>query len=781
MNLAWQWLRTHRLATAGVVALLCLAALGLLYDQTRQPGTPGTGQPPPTASVSAATPATFANVTAGAPAGAQKSAEYVGSTDCAQCHAAQHKEWTGSDHDLALQQATPATVLAPFKGERFTDGAVTSIFTQREGHFYVRTDGPDGRLHAFEITHTLGVRPLQQYLIPMPNQGMQALTIAWDTRAKAQGGQRWFHLQAGQHIRAGDPLHWTGRQNNWNFMCAECHTTQFKKNFDAQTGHYNSTWSAINVGCEACHGPGSAHAAWASKPDADRSADSHKGLLQELSDRRQVHWAIQSDTGNALRSQSPGTMRHEVEMCARCHAHRSQISDAYVHGKSLLDTHVPSLLDKDLFWADGQMKGEVYNYASFQQSKMYQKGVTCSDCHNPHTLKLRAPGNQTCLQCHAATKYDAGTHHFHQAGSTGTQCSACHMPTTTYMTVDPRHDHSIRVPRPDLSVRDGTPNACTKCHPDKNPQWAAKQAQQWYPKLQLRQTPLDQALHADDSGDPQAPNLLSQIVNDTAQSSVARATALSRMAANLDTTQLMRISAQLHVDDALMRKAAVDALASAPLENRIAWLRPLLSDPVRAVRMAAARWLAVAPTTDWSPADQAALHSALGEYIAAQRFNADRPESYNNLGMLYADQQQWPQAEATLKHAMKMEPSLAATWLNLADVYRAQGQEAQAQSLIRQLLQQQPRDAAAHHALGLSLLRQQRYTDAIKPLKEALRLEPGNSDYAYAYALLLDKMGQRPQAIATLQASLQSHPGGAQTAAALRAFCGGQPNVACKR
>ncbi len=762
MTLAWRWLRAHNLATALVAALLCLAAWGLLFGPVWLHRTPDTTAPN------------------GAPPKAQTSAEYVGSAACAQCHAAQHKAWSKSDHDLAMQQATPATVLAPFQGEHFTDGKTTSTFSQRDGRFYVRTDGPDGRLQDFEITHTLGIRPLQQYLIPMPNNGMQALTIAWDTRPRAQGGQRWFHLQAGRHIRAGDPLHWTGRQNNWNFMCAECHTTQFKKNFDPQTGRYNSTWSAINVGCEACHGPGSAHTAWAAKPEADRHSGYNKGLQQDLGDRKQAQWAIQSDTGNAKRSQPPSTVRHEVEMCARCHAHRSQISDAYAHGKPLLDTHVPSLLDKDLFWADGQMKGEVYNYASFQQSKMYQKGVTCSDCHNPHTLQLRAPGNQTCLQCHAAAKYNAGTHHFHKDGSTGAQCAACHMPTTTYMTVDPRHDHSIRVPRPDLSVRNGTPNACNKCHTDKSPQWAALQAQQWYPTLQQRQTPLDAALRADDSGDTQAQRLLSQIVNDAAQSSVARATALSRMATNIDPAQLIPISARLHDADALVRKTAGDALATAPADKRIALLRPLLTDPVRAVRMAAARWLAGLPTTDWSPADQAALHSALDEYVAAQTFNADRPESYNNLGMLYADQQQWPQAEAALKHAMGMDKGMVVTWLNLADVYRARGEETQAQSMLRELLKQQPRIAAAHHALGLSLLRQRRYGEAVKPLQEALRLEAGNADYAYANALLLDKLGQRSEAIATLQASLELHPGDTQTAAALRALCAGQA-AGCER
>lgn len=671
-------------------------------------------------------------------------ARYVGTPACATCHQAQYQAWQGSHHDLAMQVANASTVLAPFRGERFTEAGVTSVFSQRNGTYYVRTEGADGRLQDFEITHTLGLTPLQQYLIPMPDQGMQALTIAWDTRPKVQGGQRWFHLYAGQHIHAGDPLHWTGRQNNWNFMCAECHTTQFKKNFDPQTRRYASTWSEINVACEACHGPGSRHADWAALAAPDRMSDRTRGLVQSLNERAGVRWAIQSETGNAQRSAAPAPPRQEVEMCARCHAHRSQISDDYVHGKPLLDTHVPSLLDRGLFWGDGQMKAEVYNYASFQQSRMYQKGVTCSDCHNPHTLQLRAPGNQTCLRCHAAGKYAAATHHFHTADSAGASCAGCHMPTTTYMSIDPRHDHSIRVPRPDLSLTSGTPNACTQCHAGKSAQWAAQWAGKWYPVLHRRQTPLDYALLTNDRGDAQALPLLANIVQDHNQSGVARATALSRMAAHIEPAQMKRIAALLADPDPLVRKTAVDALSDAAPTERALWLKPLLSDPVRAVRTAAARWLVGVPTADWSTGDQSALQTALNEYVAIQRFNADRPESHNNLGMLFADQHDWPRAEAALQQAIAMDADLAASSLNLADVYQAQGREAQAQALIRQVIARHPKDAAAHHALGLSLLRQQRGHDALKALREATRLQPDNAAFAYVYSALAAQCHRNP-------------------------------------
>jgi len=638
-------------------------------------------------------------------------ATYVGTAQCASCHQVQHKGWAGSHHDLAMQAASRDTVLAPFDGERFTKDGITSTFTQRNGKFYVRTDGADGRLQDFEVTHALGVTPLQQYLIPMPHGGMQALTIAWDSRPKTQGGQRWFHLQAGQHIRAGDELHWTGRQNNWNYMCAECHTTQFKKNYAADTKTYSSTWSALNVGCEACHGPGSQHLAWAQDPATARDSNPTMGLSQPLGERKGVHWSIQPATGNAQRSAPPTADRHESEMCARCHSHRTQISDGYVHGKPLLDTHVPSLVDTQLFWPDGQMKGEVYNYASFQQSRMFQKGVTCSDCHNPHTLKLRAPGNATCLQCHAQDKYQTPAHHFHKADSAGASCAECHMPTTTYMSVDPRHDHSIRVPRPDLSVRDGTPNACTKCHAGKTPAWAAQWAGKWYPHLTERASPLA-----------------------TTGSPIARASAFAQKVAN-GTTDAQQVGSALSDSDPLVRKTAADALAGAPPELRTQWLRPLLSDSVKAVRVAAARWLAGVPTTGWSAQELASLQAATVEYIAVQQFNADRPEALSDLGMFYADQNDWPRAESLLKQAMAMETHSPAAALNLADVYRAQGREDAAQTLIRQIIRQHPDNAAALHALGLSLIRQHRNIEALFALRKATQLEPGNQQYAYVYQL----------------------------------------------
>jgi predicted CXXCH cytochrome family protein len=425
-------------------------------------------------------------------------------------------------------------------------------------------------------------------------------------------------------------------------------------------------------------------------------------------------------------------------MCARCHAHRSQFGDDYVHGKPLLDTHSPSLLTPDLYWRDGQMRAEVYNYASFLQSKMHQKGVTCSDCHDPHTSQLRAPGNQTCAQCHASARYDAPTHHFHPPGSAGAACANCHMPTTTYMAIDPRHDHSIRVPRPDLSQRLGTPNACNQCHADKTTAWAAQWAQRWYPRLSQRAAPLAEALHASDTGAPDARARLLNIAADPQQPAVARASALARMPADLRPEELAQARALLGDADPLLRSSAVETLAHTPPGLRSQTLLPVLGDAVKGVRMAAARALAGLPQGGWSAHDQGRFTVVLGEWIAAQQFNADRPESYSNLGLLYADQGDWLQAQAALQKALALAPTLATVSLNLADVYRQMGREAEAQALMQALIRREPRHALAHHVLGLSLVRQHRMGEALQALQQAAQLEPANARYAYVYAAALE-------------------------------------------
>src|SRR5262245_27469907 len=402
---------------------------------------------------------------------------FVGSEACAQCHPVESKLWYSSQHKLAMQQATDASVLGNFNDSSFDHYGVHSRFFRQGGKFFVETDGADGSLAAFEVKYTFGVDPLQQYLVEFPDGRLQALSLAWDTRPKDQGGQRWFHLYPNEEIRHGDVLHWTKLNQNWNFMCAECHSTGVRKNYNANTDHFATTFAEISVGCEACHGKGSRHVDWARERRSwwpfGKSDDPNKGLIVHFDERSKVTWPVDLKTGNASRSIAPTTLRKEVETCGLCHARRGQFSEDWQPGKWLSETHAVSPIGRGLYHPDGQMLDEVYNYGSFKQSKMFAAGVTCSDCHEPHSAKIRLPGDNVCLQCHAPDRYTAVTHHRHEGLNPGLACSSCHMPVRTYMVVDQRHDHSFRIPRPDLSIRYGTPNACNDCHVDKSPAWAA--------------------------------------------------------------------------------------------------------------------------------------------------------------------------------------------------------------------------------------------------------------------------------------------------------------------
>ena len=690
-------------------------------------------------------------------AAATSIAEHVGGKVCAECHAKQFDAWRGSDHDLAMQVADEKSVLGNFADARFTYAGTTSRFFRRDGKFYVNTDGPDGKLADYEIKFTFGVRPLQQYLVEFPGGRMQPLGIAWDSRAKEKGGGRWFHLYPGQNVKAGDPLHWTGVLQNWNFQCAECHSTNLRKNFDGTANAFETTWSELDVACEACHGPGSNHVAWARKRDEWRALEATKGLALTLDERKGVSWNPRAETGNAQRS-VPRTSAREVEMCARCHARASRLSDDYVHGASPLDSHRLSLIEDGLYWSDGQMRDEVYNWGSFVQSRMYAKGVTCSDCHDPHSLALRAPGNAVCAPCHQPAKYDATTHTHHPGGTAGAACAACHMPTTTYMVVDPRHDHSMRVPRPDLTAKLGTPNACSNCHAKQSAQWAADAITRWTGKSPTGYQRFAEAFAAAVDGAPGARGALLALIDDKEQPAIVRASAIARFARWMTPTTIPAVTRALNDPDALVRLAAVEALGDAEPALRERYLPRMLGDPVRAVRAEAARALAGSNEARLPSNDRLAFDKALGEYVAMQTYNADRPEGRTNLGNLHVSRGDAERAIAEYRKALEIDPTFVGAYVNVADLYRARGADGEAQAILRQGLARDPKSAALHHALGLTLVRQKQPGDALKELAAAVRLDRASARYAYVYAVALNDAGRPAEALQVLETARKRHP-----------------------
>ncbi|HVX39051.1 MAG TPA: multiheme c-type cytochrome [Gemmatimonadaceae bacterium] len=584
---------------------------------------------------------------------------FVGSSACARCHAAEYAAWKGSQHAQAMQDATPATVLGRFDGRSFTNANVTYRFFRRGDTSIVNAIGADGAPHDYPVRYTFGVAPLQQYLIALPNGRVQALLVAWDDRPAAQGGQHWFSLSPGNEASHTDPFHWTGREYNWNYMCADCHSTAVRKQYDAAKDAFHTRFAEINVSCEACHGPASSHASWAKYPAFIRRVLwPNDPLPAKLTERRGVTWTIDTASGNAHRS-APRTTDREIETCAQCHARRNHFADGYTAGKRLMDYYTPLPIISPLYYPDGQQHDEVYKYASFLESKMYSMGVTCSDCHDPHTGKTRAPGNAVCLQCHLAAKYDTPTHHFHQANTPGAQCVSCHMPDTTYMQIDARHDHSIRIPRPDLSVTLGVPNACNRCHTDKSASWAAAQLRGWYPHPNPGFQRFTMAFAADDRGAPGATDSLGAVANDPSEPWMVRASALARLAAHPSAVALQASAKWATDPNPVVRLYALQILESAPAADRIAIAGPLLGDPLRGVRQEAA-WL-VAPFADslTTAAQKQAFASAAAEFVDSQRYNADRPQSRLTLATFYAELGQLDSAAVEFHGAARLDSAQA--------------------------------------------------------------------------------------------------------------------------
>lgn len=671
-------------------------------------------------------------------------ATWVGSAACASCHDAESRAWRESQHAVAMQPANDSTVLGRFDDRGVSLAGVVTRFFRRDGKFFVNTEGPDGAAGDYEITHTFGVYPLQQYLVPFPGGRLQALGVAWDARPASDGGQRWYQLFP--DARPGQPRHWTGLDQVWNYQCAECHATNLRKGYSETAGTYQTTWSEPVVGCEACHGPGSEHARRRQEGKGDAP-------LVSLRDATTATWAMDSATGIARRS-APRGSRAEVETCGRCHARRGLLNEDYVPGRLLAQTHRPALLEEGLYEADGQMRDEVYNYGSFVQSRMYRAGVTCGDCHDPHGAAL--PGDSTCARCHLPSRFAATSHHRHQPGGAGASCTTCHMPARTYMGVDRRHDHGFKVPRPDLTARFGIPSACTDCHRDRTADWAAREALAWYPSLPSRPG-YAEAIALGRAGAPEGKAALERLISDTTEPAIARATAVRLLTRYGGSTLPSSLQLAVWDPDPIVRAAGADQLDGLDAGQAVTMGTPLLSDTVRLVRVAAARALAGARGA-MSQEVRSRFDSVVGEYRASELVNADRPEARLNLGNLALTLGDPTGAEREYSAALRLDSTLVGGYVNLADLYRATGRDAQAEPLLRTAIARDPRDPGARQALGLLLVRLGRRGEALEALAEAATLAPRDPRAALIHGVARHDLEGPAAGIRVLEAAVARMP-----------------------
>ena len=689
-----------------------------------------------------------ASPTASAPA-------YVGREVCAGCHAEAALAWEGSDHDRAMEEALPETVLGDFDDAVFRHCGVETRFFREDDGFFIRTQGADGTMQTFPVAYTFGYEPLQQYLIPLENGRVQAFTVAWDTQ-----GERWFSLAEDECIDPPDWLHWTGDGMNWNYMCADCHSTNLQRNFNLAAGAYETSFSEIDVSCETCHGPGEAHVEKAQSGTYDRVSS---GLTATLSAPHQ-----------------------QVETCAPCHSRRRIVSPDHIAGNAFLDHYEPELLEEELYFADGQIRDEVYVYGSFLQSRMYAEGVMCADCHDPHTTRLKFEGNALCGQCHDVAVYDTFEHLRHPQESAGGQCVDCHMPERTYMVVDPRRDHSFKIPRPDLSARTGAPNVCQGCHADRSAEWAAEQIEDWHGPE--RPFSFAAALAGGREGAPEAEPELIRLMEDPGAPDIVRATALTLLD-RYPTVRASEIAIQALGDDApLVRTAAVRRLGA---QNRaetdrsaIPKLEPLLTDSVGLVRMEAARVLAqIAPeryTRDNTSETAIAWRNALDEYRDGQRALNDQAASHLNLAILHERLGRSDSAAAAYRTAVRIDSTFVPAHLNLAMLLnRTRGQggtqaealAAEAEASLRAAVRMQPDAAEVHYTLGLFLAETpEQLEEAATHLGRAAALDASNARMHYNAGLAYQQLGNAEQAGRLLSNALRLAPDHADYLNALSIF-----------
>lgn len=615
---------------------------------------------------------------------------YAGSASCKECHPKAFADWQASDHFKAMQRPTTETVLGDFDNASYTADGITSHFFKRGDKYYVNTQGADGKYADFEVSYTFGYYPLQQYLVAFQGGKMQVLRQSWDSRKG-----KWFHQYAGQKIAPDDYFHWTNASQNWNLMCASCHSTNLHKNYNPLHDTYTTDYSELTVGCESCHGAGKKHIAWV------KDAAYKKGSKELFISLQEAH-----------------SQKQQLNTCGACHARRGETTQYHTPSSEFLDNYIPEIPAVAIYYPDGQAFDEVYKYTSFLQSKMFHAGVRCTDCHRPHTGKVKIEGNGLCLQCHSQT-YASTQHTFHKEGTAASDCRHCHMPTRTYMGNDVRHDHNFKVPRPDLSEKYAVPNACNDCHTGKSARWTAEAVKKWYGNV--RKPHFAEDLILGSRRDKQSYAHLAKLLSDPATPAIIKATATHYLG-GLHTPESFRtIVTQLTSTDPQTRYRAVIALGNFSIQGEEAKVLPLLSEPVRAVRLAATNlWL-----TQKGRAGVEALpqgRERLTEYETFVLSQSDFPVGAATAGDYYTQMGAPQKAILFYERALTKDPSLNYLRLNLAILYSQLQQKAKAWQCLDAAEKRAPSNPQIAYYKALLLTEEKNYTAAKKAYEKALKL-----------------------------------------------------------
>ncbi len=675
-------------------------------------------------------------------------------------------QWQKSDHFHAMQVAKSVNVLGDFADVEIEFHGITTRFFKQQDSFFIETLDQNNAVRVFKVLYTFGHDPLQQYLVDIGAGRLQAFNIAWDSRSRENGGQRWFHLQPQADISPDHPFFWQGHFQNWNGRCAECHSTDLRKNYNPESNSYNTLWSEINVACEACHGPGSEHVALAR---AGNITIDDTGLTRK---GQSTQWLFAA--GDAIANPKNQVDETEIDMCGGCHSRRLPIS-THTPGAAYHDENMIALLSPDLYFPDGQIEDEVFVLGSFLQSKMYQQGVRCTNCHNPHSGEVKLPGNTLCNQCHLATTFDQREHHGHQQNTEASQCVNCHMPARTYMGVDDRRDHSFVIPR-QAADNDATPSPCADCHSAQSKNW-------------INQNIINQNIKANTKDHWSQANIQSRNFNmqsirglaahaaDKSLAPIVRATLIEQLANYPSRFTLDAVTPSLANKDPMIRRAAIGALSFLPPADRWTLLKPLAGDENKSVRyQVAATMVDALPAL--SQADRNQLTGLINEYEQALKISEDSPATQIAQANLAMQQNQLIEAEQHFKRALQISPGFVPALLNFAEFLRATGRDAASAPHLLKALSVAPDSAAAQHAWGLHLVRQKRIEDALPFLKTAATIEDAQPRFSYVYAVALDSIGETDLALEHLKASDQRWPNQIDTLSTLLIYADKQHQLA---
>jgi len=647
---------------------------------------------------------------------------FVGAETCKSCHDKEFGEWQNSHHDLSMQIADSLTVLGDFNNSTFKSNGIYFSFFKKDNAFYVNTEGEGGKYQDYKIVYTFGVTPLQQYLIEFPDGKYQCLLVAWDAKEL-----KWYDLQASLKVNHDEWMHWTGGSMTWNNMCADCHSTNLQKKYDTTTEKYNTTFSLINVSCEACHGPSSAHVTYYENEEKYKNIDPPKFYMD-----------------------SSITSKELVQKCARCHSRRNQLTPHFDYKGHFLDHYNPSLMIDPVYELDGQIKDEDYVYGSFVQSKMYHNGVSCKDCHNVHSLELKKEGNALCLSCHEP-RYDEYSHHFHKQNTEASQCINCHMTGKTYMGNDFRRDHSFRVPRPDQTITYGTPNACNSCHTDKSAQWASDFVNSNYGNI--RPDHFSDDLLAGYHGDNKAYyNVFSQKNNPE----IIRATALNQYGnQQLSEGEIEKLLDFVKDSSALVRNEVILTFSKLDQIDISKEIEPLLLDSVRLVRISAARYLSIKDST---LLEGKTYEIARDEYLNTLKINADFASGQHQIALYNQTKGNIGDAISAYKKALKIDNYFNMSRINLALLEYKRGNIEFAEELYLKVIKQEPDYSYPYFMLGLLYNESGKSEQSLKYLALACDNLPIISSAFYNYGLKLQEKGLFKKSINILDKALLTYP-----------------------